>query len=155
MAKKTTTSKKSQTTTSRARPAKSTKKRARKPRARSAASPARKSAKRAAKSGKKAPLNLRKTVDGYVSTLNDWRRECVASLGKIIRTAAPRASRKVKWLTDPRQLLQGTGRRIRHINLRRLKEAGKHELQELVRLATRLSEVKRSPTRRAKTATRK
>jgi hypothetical protein len=149
MAKRKSITKRPKPAAKSARPVKATKRRAA-PSARSTKSPKRKSAKRTAKSALARPTNLRQTVDGYVSTLNDWRRECVASLGKIIRTAAPKASQKVRWLADPRKLLKRTGRKMRDINLNRLKEAGKHELQELMRLASRLNELKRGPTRRSK-----
>jgi hypothetical protein len=199
MAKKTPASNKRTTAPKRA--PKSTKKRAsrkstvkkppaaqtaRAPRARAAKSPARKSTQRAkAKSTRRAQGNFRQTVDGYVATLNDWRKDCVASLRKMIRTAAPQASEKVKWsqpvyehhgpfawikahakhvnlgfwrgveLPDPRKLLKGTGEKMRHIKLGSLKEAGKKELQELVRLAARLNEIKGSPTRPAKKTSQK
>jgi hypothetical protein len=103
----------------------------------------------------------------------------------MIRTAAPKASEKVKgsqpvyehhgpfawikaharhvnlgfWrgveLPDPRKLLKGTGQKMRHIKLKNLKEASKRELQELVRVAARLNELKGSPTRRAKKTTKR
>jgi hypothetical protein len=146
--------------------------------------PARKSAKRssrrsASKSARTGKA-IRKTVDGYVSTLNDWRKECVGNLRKIIRKAAPGSLEMVKWaqpvyehhgpfawikahakhvnlgfwrgveLPDPRKLLEGTGKKMRHIKLSSLKDAGKRELQEFVRLAARLNEIKGSPTRRGK-----
>lgn len=121
---------------------------------------------------------VRETVDGYMATLNDWRKECVGSLRKMIRKAAPDASEKVKWsqpvyehhgpfawikaharhvnlgfwrgkeLPDPRKLLEGTGQKMRHIKLSNLKDATKRELQELVRLAAKLNEIKGSPAGR-------
>ncbi len=120
-------------------------------------------------------------VDSYLSTLNGWRKECVANLRKMIRKAAPEASEKVKWsqpvyehhgplawikaharhvnlgfwrgveLPDPRKLLSGTGQKMRHIKLSSLKEAGKKELHELVRVAAKLNELKGRPARSAKT----
>jgi hypothetical protein len=126
MAKKPTTANKRNATAKPARSAKSTNKRAaakaaRAPRGRAAKSPACKAA-RPARAARGKQGQFRETVDGCVSTLNDWRKDCVASLRKIIRTAAPRFSS--------------------------LKEAGKKELHELVRLAGRLHEAKASPKRR-------
>ena len=113
-------------------------------------------------------------MDGCISTLNDWRKERVSSLRKIIRNATPGSSQKdyqhrgpLAWiqarakhvklrfwrdveLPDPRKLLKGTGKKIRQIKLSSLKDAGKRELRELVRLAAKLSEIKGRPTRRAK-----
>ncbi len=121
-----------------------------------------------------------KSVEGYLSTLNGWRQDAVATLRTMIRKAAPAASEKVQgsqpvyehhgpfawikahtkhvklgfWrgveLPDPRKLLQGTGEKMRHIKLSSLKDAGKKELQELVRIAARLNEIKGNPTRAAK-----
>lgn len=121
-----------------------------------------------------------KSVEGYLATLNDWRRDVVASLRKMIQKAAPKASENVKWsqpvyehhgpfawikahakhvnlgfwrgveLPDPRKLLEGTGNKMRHIKLGSLKDAGKKELQELVRVAAKLNEIKGNPTRPAK-----
>ena len=121
-----------------------------------------------------------KSVEGYLATLNDWRRDVVASLRTMIQKAAPKSSENVKWsqpvyehhgpfawikahakhvnlgfwrgveLPDPRKLLEGTGNRMRHIKLGSLKDAGKKELQELVRVAAKLNEIKGSPTRPAK-----
>jgi hypothetical protein len=89
---------------------------------------------------KPAAARLRNTVDGYVSTLNDWRKDCVAGLRTMIRKAAP--------------LLSGTGNKMRHIKLSSLKDLGKKELQELVRLAAKLNDIKGSPTRRPKGKTK-
>jgi hypothetical protein len=121
-----------------------------------------------------------KSVEGYLATLNDWRRDAVASLRTMIQKAAPKASENVKWsqpvyehhgpfawikahakhvnlgfwrgveLPDPRKLLRGTGNKMRHIKLGSLKDAGKKELQELVRIAAKLNEIKGNPTRPAK-----
>ncbi|MEX0677978.1 MAG: DUF1801 domain-containing protein [Pirellulales bacterium] len=142
--------------------------------------PAAKAGRRAVKKSAKAGAAIRKTVDAYAATLNDWRKDCVASLRTMIRRTAPKASEKVKWsqpvyehhgpfawikahakhvnlgfwrgveLPDPRKLLSGTGHKVRHIKLGSLKDAGKKELQEFVRLAARLNEIKGSPTRRSK-----
>ena len=138
--------------------------------------PTRKAAKRsgrrvAAKSAKTGTA-IRKTVNGYVSTLNDWRKECVGGLRKIIRNASSKSSKKdyehrgpVAWikarakhvkpgfwrnveLPDPRKLLKSTEKRIRQIKLSSLKDAGKRELRELMRLAAKLNEIKGSPKRR-------
>jgi len=84
---------------------------------------------------------IRKTVDGYVATLNDWRKQCVAQLRRIMRGVE---------LPDPRKLLKDTGKKVRHIKLRSLKEAGLKELQELVRLASSMNEIKRTPGRRTR-----
>ena len=103
----------------------------------------------------------------------------------MIRKAAPQASEKVErsqsvyehhgpfawikahakhvnlgfWrgveLPDPRKLLRGTGKKMRHIKLGSLKDAGMKELREFVHLAARLNETKGSPTRRGKTKSKR
>ena len=52
---------------------------------------------RPAAAKKSAAAPHARNVEGYVSTLNGWRKECVASLRKMIQKAAPEASEKVKW----------------------------------------------------------
>jgi hypothetical protein len=124
-------------------------------------------------------------VDGYVARLNDWRRDCVAGLRKMIKQAVPKSSENVKgsqpvyehhgpfaWikaharhvklgfrrgveLPDPRKLLKGSGTKVRHIKLRKLTDATKKELRELVRLAAELNEIKGSPSRPAKPRAKK
>ncbi len=121
-----------------------------------------------------------KSVEGYLSTLNGWRKDVVANLRRMIRKAAPESSESVKWsqpvyehhgpfawikahakhvnlgfwrgveLPDPRKLLEGTGNKMRHIKLSSLKDATKKELLELVRVAAKLNEMKGNPTRSAK-----
>jgi hypothetical protein len=160
-----------------------------------AAQPAKRSAPKRARSSavktkkrtvaKPASARLRNTVDGYVSTLNDWRKDCVAGLRTMIRQAAPKVSEKVKrtqpvydhhgplawikahskhvnlgfWrgveLPDPRKLLSGTGKKMRHIKLSDLKDLGKKELQELIRVAAKLNEIKGIPSRRPKEKTKR
>ena len=138
----------------------------------------------AGKSGRRRAA-IRKTVNGYVSAINDWRKDCVGSLRIMIHKAAPKASEKVKrsqsvyehhgpfawikahakhvnlgfWrgveLPDPRKLLRGTGKKMRHIKLSSLKDTGVKELREFVRLAARLNEIKGSSTRRGKTKSKR
>jgi hypothetical protein len=169
-AKKSTAAKTSSVRSAKRRAPKSTRTAAVKPKKRTAAKP--------------AAARLRNTVDGCVSTLNDWRKDCANSLRKMIHKAAPKSSEKVKrsqpvdehhgpfawikghskhvnlgfWrgveLPDPRKLLTGAGNKMRHIKLSSLKDLGKKELQELVRLAAKLNEIKGSPTRRPKGKTK-
>jgi hypothetical protein len=103
----------------------------------------------------------------------------------MIRQAAPKVSEKVKWsqpvfehhgpltwikahskhvnlgfwrgieLPDPRKLLSGTGKKIRHIKLGNLKDLGKKELQELIRVAVKLNEINGSPSSRPKGKTKR
>ncbi|REK18202.1 MAG: hypothetical protein DWQ37_04765 [Planctomycetota bacterium] len=133
--------------------------------------------KRRATAKSQAPAEKRGAVDAYVSKLNDWRRDCVAGLRKMIKKSAPESTESVKgsqpvyehhgpfawikahakhvnlgfWrgkeLPDPRRLLRGTGEKMRHIKLSNLKDAGKKELQEFVRLAAQLNELKGNPAR--------
>jgi len=112
------------------------------------------------------------SLDSYIATLNDWRKECVATLRKMIQKAAPGAAEKVdgeqpvyehhgplawikahaghvnlgfwrgKELPDPRKLLEGAGDAMRQIKLSSLKDLGKKELQELINLAAKLNEAR-------------
>jgi hypothetical protein len=67
-----------------------------------------------------------------------------------IKSHAQPASGLWHRVPDPRKLLQDTGAKLRHVNLASLTSAGKKELQELVHLAGKLSEISASPSRPAK-----
>jgi hypothetical protein len=100
-----------------------------------------KPSRRTARQNARRSADFRKAVDGYVATLNDWRKNCVAQLRKIMRGVE---------FADPRKVLKQTGKKMRHIKFRRLKEAGLREFHALVRLASNLNELERGPGRRAR-----
>ena len=86
-----------------------------------------------------------KTVDQYVIELAGWQKQCVSTLRQLIREAAPQAIESIKWgqpvyehngpfawikahanhvscgfwrgaeLPDPSKLLEGTGKKMRHV----------------------------------------
>jgi hypothetical protein len=102
-----------------------------------AAKTARPAAKRAA--AKPARRRQRSAAtSGYLSKINDWRQDCVAALGKILRSAR---------VPDPRKLISPPARKAHAARLARLKAAGKKELHELVRFARRLQEAAAAPER--------
>ena len=129
------------------------------------------------KAGKAASQAAGKTVDDYVAGLEVWQVEVVSSLREIIRRAAPDATESIKWaqpvyefngpfchirafkkhvnfgfwrgaeLTDPKGLLQGSGDRMRHVQLTGAQDVQKKALQDLVREAVRLNQAKGDPTK--------
>ncbi len=69
----------------------------------------------------------------YLATVNGWRRDVFAGLGKIIQRADPAkavAADSLGWLKS---------------RAARVKQAGQRELHELVRVVSKLKEVRRAP----------
>ena len=67
-----------------------------------------------------------------------------------IKSHAKPASGLWHRMPGPRKLFKDTGAKLRHVNLASLTSAGKKELQELVHLAGKLSEISALPSRPAK-----
>jgi hypothetical protein len=116
------------------------------------------------------------TVDAYVVGFRDWRGDTVSALRKLIREAAPDAVESIKWgqpvyevngpfayikayknhvnfglwrgaeLTDPKGILEGTGSRMRHVELRSVADIDTAMLQAMVRTAVEMNRIKGDPT---------
>lgn len=104
----------------------------------------------AAKTTVKKSKTKKAASEGYLATLNHWRQSAVAGVRTIVQK--PAATTRGLWqhVPAPRKLLHEAGAKLRHVNLANLKDVGKKELQELVHLAARLSEISRSPSEIAK-----
>ena len=119
-----------------------------------------------------------KTVDAYVAAADDWRGAVMKQLDAIVRAAAPKATRSIKWaqpvyeengpfafmtasanhvtlgfwrgaeLSDPKGLLEGDGERMKHVKIRRPEDVRKTQLAAWVREATKLNAGKGDPTKR-------
>ena len=118
------------------------------------------------------------TVDAYVASLDGWRAEVVSTLRQLILKAAPGTKESIKWaqpvyeengpfayirafknhinfgfwrggeLPDPLDLLQGSGDRMRHIQLTGVKDMKKKAFKDFVRAAVKLNREKGDPTKR-------
>ena len=118
-----------------------------------------------------------KTVDGYIAGLADWQAEIVISLRKIILDAAPDAKELIKWaqpvyekggplayikafknavnfgfwrgvdLEDPKNLLQGSGEKMRHVKLTGLDQIQSQVFADFVKQALALNLEKGDPTK--------
>ena len=108
-------------------------------------------------------------IEGYVRRLDSQDREIVRELAALIQKAAPHAEVSIKWgipwwqlngllctvyrtgdhvnfgfsrgaeLVDPNGLLEGTGKLMRHIKLRDVKEIRKAKFTSLVKQAVKLN----------------
>ena len=118
------------------------------------------------------------TVDSYVAGLPDWRGETISALRRLVLQAAPSAVESIKWgqpvyedhgpfayikayknhvnfgfwrgaeMKDPKGLFQGTGDRMRHVELRSPDALDTPWLQAMVRAAVELNRSKGNPTLR-------
>ena len=108
------------------------------------------------------------TVDDYVSNLEASQRLIAEELRRIVKEAAPHARETIKWgmpvyvqkgnmcyisgmssyvnlgfyrgadLTDPDCLLEGTGKKLRHVKVRSVESISTESLQRLVAEAVRV-----------------
>ena len=118
-----------------------------------------------------------KTVDGYIDGLADWQAEIVRAVRKIILDAAPDAKELVKWaqpvyenngpfayikafknavnfgfwrgvdLEDPKNLLQGSGEKMRHVKLTGMDQVHPRVFADFVKQALALNLEKGDPTK--------
>jgi hypothetical protein len=109
-----------------------------------------------------------KTVDSYVAELPSPQKEVVAALRQLIRKAAPGLKETIKWgmpcyvgtenvcsimaykshvnfaifrgaeLSDKNGLLEGTGKGMRHVTIRSVKDIRKGAIVALVKQANNL-----------------
>lgn len=118
-----------------------------------------------------------KTVDEYIASFIDERGEILKALQTLIQKTVPRALESIKWaqpvyevegpfacfkahrdyvtmgfwrgadLSDPKELLEGEGEKMRHIKIRSIKDIHKTAFQALLRQAVKLNQTEGSPTR--------
>ncbi|NIM94655.1 MAG: DUF1801 domain-containing protein [Anaerolineales bacterium] len=118
-----------------------------------------------------------KTVDAYIKSLADWRGDVVSKVRGIVLNAAPEAKEAIKWsqpvyefngpfcyirafkshvnfgfwrgveLDDPEGLLQGTGEKMRHVQLKGVDDIKEGVFQSYVQSAVELNRTKGDPTK--------
>lgn len=118
-----------------------------------------------------------KTVDNYITQLENWQAEIVSEVRQIILTAAPEADESIKWaqpvyeingpfayikaftnsvnfgfwrgvdINDPEMLLQGSGEKMRHIKLTSLDDINKPVFTDYIQQAIKLNLTKGDPTK--------
>jgi hypothetical protein len=117
------------------------------------------------------------TIDEYVKGLGDWRGQVVGEIDALVRKAAPNATGSIKWaqpvyeqegpfayvkafskavnfgfwrgvdLSDPNGLLEGTGDRMRHVQIRTAEDVDKEQFAAFVKEAVTLNTAKGDPTK--------
>jgi len=120
-----------------------------------------------------------KTVDEYISGLENWQAEIVVAARQLILESAPDAKESIKWaqsvfeangpfcyikafkkhvnfgfwrgaeLPNPGGILQGTGEKMRHVSLSSTQAMQTQYLQALVQAAVDLDRVQGDPTKRS------
>lgn len=120
---------------------------------------------------------MKKTVDEFVSELEDWQAEIVSNLRELVMEVAPEAQEAFKWsqpvyeyhgpfsyikvfnnhinfgfwrgvdLKDPGGILQGSGKKMRHVSIKSLEDIQREWFQQFVREASELNKVKGDPTK--------
>jgi hypothetical protein len=118
-----------------------------------------------------------KMVDQYIAGLEGWKAEIVSSVRRVVREAAPDAKESLKWsqpvyeingpfcyvrafkdyvnlgfwrgadLQDPKGLLQGSGDKMRHVQLRSMDDVDEGQFADFVRQAVELNRTKGDPTK--------
>jgi hypothetical protein len=118
-----------------------------------------------------------KTVDAYISSLNDKQADIVSSVRQIVREAAPNVDEAIKWaqpvyssngpfayikafknsvnfgfwrgvdLKDPKGLLQGSGDKMRHIKLTSTDDIDAGAFSDFINQAVQLNQTKGDPTK--------
>ena len=119
-----------------------------------------------------------KTIDEYISELDDWRADTVRRLRTLVDEAAPGATSSIKWaqpvwesngpfayvkafprsvnlgfwrgaqLDDPDGLLEGGGDRMKHLTIRAADDLRPDAIRTFVRQAVQLNLELGTPTRR-------
>jgi hypothetical protein len=118
-----------------------------------------------------------KSVEEYISSLEDWKGEIVAELREMILEVSPEISESIKWaqpvyesngpfgyikafknavnfgfwrgadLKDPKGMLQGSGEKMRHVKLTKLDDINHKLFSDFVRQAIKLNEELGDPTK--------
>jgi hypothetical protein len=120
---------------------------------------------------------MKKIVDEFVGELEGWQAEIVSNLRELVMEVAPEAQEAFKWsqpvyeyngpfsyikvfdkhinfgfwrgvdLKDPEGILQGSGKKMRHVPLKDLGDIQRERFQQFVREAVELNKVKGDPTK--------
>jgi hypothetical protein len=120
---------------------------------------------------------VKKSVDEFIAELDDWQADIVTNLRELVVEAAPEAEEAFKWsqpvfeshgpftyikvfkdhinfgfwrgadLKDPEGLLEGSGKKMRHVPLKSLEDIERERFQAFVREAVELNRVKGDPTK--------
>lgn len=120
-----------------------------------------------------------KTIDAYIAGLETWQADISSSVREIVRGAAPEMEEGIKWaqpvwesngpfcylkawknsvnlgfwrgveLEDPKGLLEGSGKTMRHVKLTSMDDIEPDALADLVRQAVELNLAKGDPTKRS------
>jgi hypothetical protein len=118
-----------------------------------------------------------KSVEEYISSLEDWKGEIVTELRDIILEVSPEIKESIKWaqpvyesngpfsyikafknsvnfgfwrgvdLIDPKGILQGSGEKMRHVKLMRGDDMDHKVFNDFVRQAIKLNEELGDPTK--------
>ena len=118
-----------------------------------------------------------KTVDAYIAGLTGWQAQAVSQVRKIVNQAAPDVDEAIKWaqpvwsfngpfayvkahkqhvnfgfwrgvdLNDPKNLLEGTGEKMRHVKLSSLEDINTDTFKTFVENAVELNREKGDPTK--------
>jgi hypothetical protein len=118
-----------------------------------------------------------KTVDAYIAGLADWQAQIVSSVRQVLNQAAPEADEAIKWaqpvyssngpfayikafknsvnfgfwrgvdLKDPKDLLQGSGDKMRHVKLTSTDQIDQAAFSDLINQAVQLNQTKGDPTK--------
>lgn len=117
-----------------------------------------------------------KTVEEYASKQGEFE-EVVLALAELVRKAAPKAEEAIKWaqpvwsqagpfcymkafkkyvnfgfwrgaeLDDPKGLLEGSGKKMRHVRVESVKDIPTAALKNFIKQAIKLNEAKGDPSR--------
>lgn len=118
-----------------------------------------------------------KSVEEYIGGLPGWQATIATELRKIVLNTAPEAEERFKWsqpvyehngpfcyfkgfknsvnfgfwrgadLEDPKNLLTGSGEKMRHVKIAKLEEINREAFSDFVRQAVQLNQVKGDPTK--------
>ena len=118
-----------------------------------------------------------KTVEGYIAGLSGWQAQAVSQVRKIVNQVAPESDEAIKWaqpvwsfkgpfayvkaykqhvnfgfwrgadLDDPKNLLEGTGEKMRHVKLSSLEDINTDAFTVFVENAVELNRVKGDRTK--------
>jgi len=118
-----------------------------------------------------------KTVAWYVGTLEGWQAELVREVDQLIMATIPKATSSIKWaqpvyecqgpfcfmkaakkhvtfgfwrgaeLDDPKELLEGTGQKMRHVKLREIGDIQRTVFKKMIKQAAKLNELHGDPSK--------
>ena len=118
-----------------------------------------------------------KTVDRYIEGLEKSKGEIVTKVRQIILDASPNIKESIKWaqpvyesngpfayikalkndvnfgfwrgidIVDPKEILQGSGEKMRHIKLKNFTDIDENLFSDFVRQAIELNKTKGDPTK--------